>query len=190
MREAFRILAQRGLAAISPRRGVHVIDFSLDSLVDLFNMRAVLMGLGARYFAVMAVEDARTALDEALAALSDVAHARETDPATFTRATARISLLIARQCGSDSLGQLIEHQNDRSAWGTLWLSGRMDFATRERRLAATADYLAMGEAIRERNGADAEALMRRMVMLSRESAVAAIADRSDHRFDTRRMLVA
>ena len=190
VREALRLLSERGLAVIYPRRGASVVEVSLDSLVDLFNTRAVLMGLAARYFAAMASEEARGRLEAALEQLRAVSQAADTDPMSFLRATSRVGLLITRNCGSESLGHLIEHQNDSSAWGALWQSGRLDFVTRERRLSATGDYLDMGQAIGEKDGARAEAIMRRMVMLSRESAVAALAETRGESFDARRMLSA
>jgi DNA-binding GntR family transcriptional regulator len=190
VREALRILAQRGLAIIYPRRGARVVEVTLDGLVDLFNIRAVVMGLAARYFAVMAADEARARLDEALAELERVAYFEGTDAATFLRATTRVGLTISRGCGSESLSQLIAHQNQGSAWSSLWQSGRLDFLTRERRLSACADYQAMGAAIRRRDGAGAEAVMRRMIMLSRESAVAALAKARGQSFDARRLLSA
>jgi DNA-binding GntR family transcriptional regulator len=188
VREALRILVQRGLAVLYPRRGAFVIEVSLDSLVDLFNTRAVLMGLAASYFAVMASNDARARLTAALAQLAQVSQAEDTDPVSFVRATSRISHLISRHCGSESLARLIDHQNESSAWGSLWQGGRIDFGTRARRLAATADYLAMGEAIESKDGAQAEAVMRQMIMTSRESAVAALAASRGETYDARRML--
>ena len=71
--------------------------------------------------------------------------------------------------------------------------GRADVSIsspRERRLSATGDYVDMGEAIGKKDGARAEAIMRRMVMLSRESAVAALAEVRGQSFDARRMLTA
>jgi DNA-binding GntR family transcriptional regulator len=190
VREALRTLSERGLAVIYPRRGASVVELTLDNLVDLFNTRAVLMGLAARYFAAMATDEARARLEAALQQLQTVSHAKGTDPISFVRATSRVGLLISRHCGSESLGHLIAHQNDSSAWGALWQSGRIDFVTRERRLAATGDYLDMGKAIGERDGGRAEAIMRRMVMLSRESAVAALAEMRGQSFDARRLLSA
>lgn len=85
--------------------------------------------------------------------------------------TSRVANIVSRNCGSDSLGTLIEHQNHNSAWGSLWLTGQIDFSTRERRLAAAGAYAEMGRAIDAKDGAKAEATMRLMVMRSRESAV-------------------
>lgn len=188
VREALRLLSARGLATIYPRRGAYVTEFTLDSLVDLFNTRAVLMGLAARYFAVMASDEARSRLAVAIDQLTMVGQAPETDALGFMIATSRISLIIARNCGSESLGRLIEHQNDSSAWGTLWHSGQIDFLTHERRLEGTAGYVEMAEAIDGRDGERADAIMRQMIMNSRERAVAALAEARGQSYDARRLL--
>ena len=188
VREALRILQQRGLAILYPRRGAFVVEVSLDALVDLFNTRAVLMGLAARYFAIMAGNEPREQIAEAIAQLTEVARAVETDAVSFIQVTTRISLLISRNCGSESLGHLIEHQNESSAWGSLWQGGRIDFATRERRMTAAADYAALGDAIVQRDGADAEAMMRHLVLVSRQNAVTALAKSRGATYDERRML--
>ena len=167
VREALRLLALRGLAVLYPRRGAFVVEVSLDSLVDLFNMRAVLMGLATRYFAIMASEAAHADLRDALAELTRVSKAPETDSLAFTAVTSRISGIIFVNCHSESLARLIEHQNDSSAWRSLWQSGRIDFETRERRREAAADYQKMGEAIGAHDGAAAEAAMRHLVMRAR-----------------------
>ena len=188
VREALRILSQRGLAILYPRRGAFVVEVSLDALVDLFNTRAVLMGLAARYFAVMSSEESRAHLAEDVGRLAEVAKADDSDAAAFIRVTSRISILISRSCGSESLGRLIEHQNESSAWGALWQSGQIDFGTRERRLTAAADYTALGDAIARGDGTDAEAVMRHLIMISRQSAVASLAHSRGETYDPRRML--
>jgi DNA-binding GntR family transcriptional regulator len=188
VREALRLLALRGLAVLYPRRGAFVVEVSLDSLVDLFNTRAVLMGLATRYFAIMATEEVREELKEALAELSRVSKAAETDSLAFIGVTTRIGILITRNCGSESLSRLIEHQNDSSAWRSLWQSGRIDFETRERRREGATDYQRMGEAIERHDGAAAEAGMRHLVMRARESAVAALSRMRGEPYDARRLI--
>jgi DNA-binding GntR family transcriptional regulator len=188
VREALRLLALRGLAVLYPRRGAFVVEVSLDSLVDLFNMRAVLMGLATRYFAIMASEAAHKELQDALAELTRVSKAPETDSLAFTAVTSRISGIIFFNCHSESLARLIEHQNDSSAWRSLWQSGRIDFETRERRREAAADYQKMGDAIEDHDGAGAEAAMRHLVMRARESAVAALSRMRGETYDERRLI--
>lgn len=187
VREALRILAQRGLAVLYPRRGAFAVDVDLDALMDLFNTRAVLMGLAARYFAAMATEAIKAELADGVEQLARVAMAQDSDALSFIRVTSRISVLISRNCGSDSLGRLIEHQNESSVWGSLWQSG-IDFETPERRNVAAMDYAALKDAILRGDGFDAEAMMRHLITVSRENAVATLAARRGETYDPRRML--
>jgi DNA-binding GntR family transcriptional regulator len=187
VREALRLLAQWDLAVILPRRGAFVTGVSLDSLVDLFNIRAVVMGLAARYFALMATEEDRAAMKAALGRLDAVARQSQ-DVKAFLHHTTQVGVLIATCCGSDALSRIIKHQNRSSAWSLLWQSGRLDFTTRERRMTAMADYLNMGQAIQDHDGERAEAIMRRMIMVSRENAVMALAASRGESYDARRLL--
>lgn len=188
VREALRLLAQRGLAVVYPRRGAYVIELGLDSLADLFNTRAVLMGLAARYFAAVASEAARENLAAAVDHLRDVGYEPDVDPESFIRATSRIGLVITRNCGSESLGRLIEHQNANSLWGTLWHAARIDFLTPQRRFTGVEDYVELTAAIDARDDARAEAVMRRMIMNSLKSAIEALAEARGQSYDARRLL--
>jgi DNA-binding GntR family transcriptional regulator len=188
VREALRLLAQRGMAVLYPRRGAFVVEMSLGSLVDLFNMRAVLMGLAARYFAVMASDEARGMLDATLEQMEADSFVDDGDPARFVQLVTRIGHCLSRNCGSPSLSRLIEYQNDNSAWRTLWRSGWIDFQSRERRLGATADYADMGAAVRRMDGALAESKMRHILMVSRDHSVAALAKNRGETYDSRRLL--
>ena len=173
-REALRLLAARGLAVLYPRRGAFVVEVSLDSLIDLFNTRAELMGLATRHFAAHASDAACGEIKASVAELAHISKAAETDSLAFTAVTSRISGLISGHCGSEWLCRLIEHQNDSSAWRSLWQSGRIDFVTLDRRREAAADYRTMADAIERRDTAVAEACMRHLVMRSKESALAAL----------------
>lgn len=188
VREALRILVVRDLAVIYPRRGAFVTGVSLDSLVDLFNIRAVFMGLACRYFAVMAGDRERQELAEGLAELEAANRDLNIDPRQFVRRTGRVGVIIARGCGSPALSRIIEHQNQSSAWSSLWQSGRLDFTTPERRDVATQDYLDLGDAIETHDGERAESIMRKMIMVSCANALTALAEVRGEAFDPRRLL--
>src|SRR5204863_9798445 len=98
VREAIRILTHRGLAVLYPRRGAYVVEPSLDTIIDLFNTRAVLMGLAARYFASMATTEARKELQIAIDHLTGLGEASDATAHDYIRATTRIGRTIARNC--------------------------------------------------------------------------------------------
>lgn len=189
-REAIRALAQRGLAEFTPRRGAFVVDLGIDGVIDLFNTRAVLLGLAARYFASMAALDARARLTKRIAALEELGREPDADPIRFAVAAGRIGSVIARHCGSPSLGRLIQTQIDSSAWGTIWRHEPIDFQTRERRLICAADYQELHRAITRGEGAHAETVMRRILLRSQNSAVAVLSRARGEDYDERRLLIA
>ena len=189
-REAIRALAQRGLAEFTPRRGAFVVDLSIDAVIDLFNTRAVLLGLAARYFASMATLDARARLTKATAALEALGREPDADPIAFAVAAGRLGSIIARHCGSVSLGRLLQTQIDSSAWGTIWRHEPLDYTTRERRLVAAADYSELHRAVALAEGAHAETVMRRIMLRAQHSAVAVLSAARGETFDERRLLIA
>lgn len=189
-REAIRALAQRGLAIFYPRRGAYVVDLSIDAVIDLFNTRAVLLGLAARYFAAMAELEPRTKLNDATARLEALGAEVGTDPIKFARAAGRIGAIIAQHCGSPSLGRLLHSQVDSSAWGTIWRHEMLDYVTRERRLIAASDYVDLAKAIARGDGANAETAMRRIMLRSQTNAVAVLSGARGETFDERRLLSA
>jgi len=187
VREALRMLSQRGLAILYPRRGAFVVEVSLGSLIDLFNVRAVLMGIAARYFAAMATDEARAMLDSAVAEMQADCELDREDPARFIQIVTRIGHVLSRNCGSISLSRLIEFQNENSPWRTLWRSGRIEFQSRARRIAVAGDYAAMNGAVHRQDGAAAEAKMRGIILVSRDHSAAALAKSRGETFDPRRM---
>src|ERR1700730_14983994 len=48
VREAIRALQERGLVNFFPRRGAYLINVKLDTIIEIFNVRACVMGLAAR----------------------------------------------------------------------------------------------------------------------------------------------
>ena len=188
VREAIRALAQRGLAVFYPRRGAFVVELSLNTLIDLFNTRAVLLGLAARYFATVGSAEAKERLAHAIASLRRLGEAPDCDPIAFAIETGRVGAVIFRNCGSHSLSSLIEHQIDASVWGTLWRHEVLDFLTRERRLSAVGDYTVLREAIEQRDGDRADLVMRRIVTTARENAIAALSRIRAETYDERRLL--
>lgn len=180
VREALRILGQRGLVELSPRRGASVIEISVDRLIDLFNIRSALMGLATRYFAAMASDAARSRLEQAIERVQEAASSDATDQGSYLRQIARVNHILATECASSALTKLVEDESYSVAWSSLWTSGRLGFKDRARRLESAAMYRQLGDAVLARDGAEAEATLRRMHRHSLDLAVQAMGrDRPD-----------
>jgi len=172
VREAIRALAARGLVEFLPRRGAYVVDISLDTIADLFNIRAALLGLAARCFARRPVPEGLAELCERAAAVQALAGALDTPVIAFTRAIGRMGTSLYRHCGNGHLTRMLQAQAEGSLWGLIWRERPLDFATPERRRAAADDWSAIVAAIQAGRDGEAERLTRKALFDSRDSALA------------------
>lgn len=102
IREALRILENRKLVSIVPQRGAQVTNLSRKELEDMFEIRAVLLGLASRRVALISNRKIENHLSVGLAKLEKGVR----DGAAYSRASANLSLEIAKLSGNR---QLFEH---------------------------------------------------------------------------------
>lgn len=172
VREAIRALEKRGLVELFPRRGAYVVDITLDAIADIFNIRAVLLGLAARNLALRpeAGEPIAELVGHA-AGLQPLAAAEDTDPVAFALAVGRTGGVMYRHCGNAHLIRMLRQQNQGSLWGLIWRERPLDFLTIKRRSEAARDWLAIAMAIRTGDGSAAERLVRKALFDSRDGAL-------------------
>lgn len=163
IREALRILENRGLATIQPQHGAHVAKLSRQELEDMFDIRIVLLGLASRTVAERLTADHARRLQDALAALMA---ARE-DASAYAGASARMSLLMADLSGN---GQLAEHL--KSFAQHIGRYARLGFVTAARREQSLRSWRKLLKAILARDGQAAESLHRKLSQANRAAALA------------------
>ncbi|MBV9834309.1 MAG: GntR family transcriptional regulator [Alphaproteobacteria bacterium] len=175
VREAIRALEKRGLVELFPRRGAWVVDITLDAIADIFNIRAVLLGLAARN--VAARPDAPEAIAEMLSHCSGLrvqAARDDVDPVAFALAVGRTGGIMYRQCATPHLIRMLRDQNQGSLWGLIWRERPLDFFTAERRRETAQDWSDIAQAIAQRDGARAERVVRKALYDSRDGAMATL----------------
>jgi DNA-binding GntR family transcriptional regulator len=172
VREAIRDLAQRGLVNFLPRRGAYVVNLSLDTIADVFNMRATLMGLAVRMIALRgdhgALDEVRRRVDALETMVADE------DPVRFARYIGRIGAALTELCTSEPLAELLRRQVRYSIWGLIWREKPLDFLSERRRRAAASEWRALLRAIEAGRDAEAETLQRRIHFTARDNALKAI----------------
>lgn len=188
VREAIRVLARRGLVDFTPRRGAFAVELTVDTLIDTFNVMALLIGLAGRYFALMADEDMLARLATIVTSFEELAEDPDCDPMEFAFAAARVGAFINRNCGSEPVASLLHHQFNNSTWNTVWRNAPLDFLTPQRRRQAAALTRARLEAFRARDGGEADRISREMTYIARDHAVAAFSARRKATFDPRRLV--
>lgn len=174
VREAIRALEQRGLVNFFPRRGAYVVNVTLDTIVEIFNVRAALMGLAARDLARRKDPQLILDLQAGIADLRELAKARGTPPDRFARAVARIGGLVAARCGNQYLARLLRHQLDRTLWGFIWRDRPLDFFTSRRQLSAVREWEDVAAAIAAKRDGDAERSQRLIFFNARDAAIATL----------------
>ena len=157
-----------------PRRGTHVVGQSLDVIADLFNMRAVLVGLASRYVARRRDPAVIASLQAQVDALSAAVERPGVTPLAFARMGGDTAAVIVRHCGASWLVQMLTDHAHHSGWGMIWRKRALDFKTP---LApALRPAITRLVALIARRRADAERLLRQMMFESRDRVLAAIAE--------------
>jgi DNA-binding GntR family transcriptional regulator len=172
VREAIRALSKRGLVEFRPRRGAFVIGVTLDAVADIFNIRAVLLGLAAHSLAKLPkAQRPEAQLMELVAHVRTLAASRNVDAVQFAQAVGRIGRTIFASCGNAHLARILREEAAGSLWGHLWREHTLDFLTPRRRNVAAADWTALIDAIVAGDGSRAAALTRKALFDSRDAAI-------------------
>jgi len=164
VREALRLLEQRGLVSIVPQRGAQVTKLSRTELEDLFEIRGVLLGLASHRVTRTYGDEAAAVLRRGHGQLKDAVG----DATAYARASAELVAEIARLSGNAQLATYILDFAQRIGRYT-----RLGLATPERRARSLAIWGRLIRAIAAGDADKAEAIHRR---LSAENLAAAMAE--------------
>lgn len=164
VREALRLLEQRGLVSIVPQRGAQVTKLERRELEDLFEIRAVLLGLASRRVARDYSPESASVLASGLSKLK----AAVGDGSAYARASAEMAAAIARLSGNRQLAEYIADFALR-----IGRYARLGLATPERRARSLSNWGRLLRAMAAHDAERAEAIHRK---LSTENLVAAMAE--------------
>ncbi len=188
VRDALRTLETRGLVRIYPRRGVFVVALSPNRLADVFNVRAELLGLAARYMSRRRPEAGLAELASKARDLTTAVHDPNINAMGFALANGRLGATVYRHCGSDYLMDLLRDQSDRSIWDFIWRQKPLDFTTDERRREAAALWARGAEAIHAGDEDIAERTIQTILFTSRDNVLATLAASRKQDIDAVRLI--
>jgi DNA-binding GntR family transcriptional regulator len=172
VREAIRALSKSGLVEFRPRRGAFVIGVTPDAVADIFNIRAVLLGLAAHSLAKLPLKQRPvTELNDRLAQIRTLAADRNVAPMTFAQALGRTGRTIYNSCGNAHLTRILREEAAGSLWNYLWREHTLDFLTHKRRKTAANDWSNLIDAIVGGDGTRAAAITRKALFDSRDAAI-------------------
>lgn len=167
VREALRILENAGLVTIAPRRGAIVTQLSEQEVADIFEIRGVLSGLGARRLACNRNDREITMLKHHLAQLKTLAHKQgpEAD-AQYVEAVISFGLAISEASGNKRLNSLVTllfHQTLRYS--------RLGLSSVERRVQSLANWSRLVDHIIAGEADEAEQIARLLIEQSKTHAI-------------------
>jgi DNA-binding GntR family transcriptional regulator len=169
VREALRLLGSRGLVTILPQRGALVTLLTRDELQNLFEIRAVLLGLAARDAArrYTPSDDATLA-----AGIASLAKGRN-DVDAYVRASAAMVARLAALSRNAELAQMIAGFAQRIGRYT-----RLGLAEQKRRARSLASWRLLVHAISAKDERRAEEITRGLALENRDAALLAIETRA------------
>lgn len=165
VREALRLLEQRGLVTILPQRGARVMDLSRKELEDLFEIRAALLGLASRRLAAGRDPAALRELRAGVAALERAL----ADASRYAQASAALVMAITRLSGNVQLLDYIGGFAQR--FGRY---ARLGLARRDRREQSLAHWRKLVRAIAAGDETSAEATHRQLALSNLAAGLAEI----------------
>lgn len=178
VREALRILENAGLVTIAPRRGAIVTQLSVKEVADVFDIRAVLAGLGARCLAETREQSDIDMLRNKLSWLRKLA--AKTGPkaaANYVDAVVEFGLTISEASGNERLNSMVTllfHQTMRYS--------RLGLSTPERRMQSYDNWSELVDHIVEGRPEQAERTARLLVEQSKAHSMQILRDEGEPTF--------
>ena len=172
LRQAMDRLVDEGLLERSDTGRCHVARFSLDDIKDAIEVRGMLEGTAARIAAERGMVPERAArINEVLAALDQAVGPDHLDFKAYVPLNEEFHDLLSRLAGSTILAREVERANRLPvASPSAFLQGQELIPYFRESLAhAQRQHRALFEAIRNREGARAEALAREHARLARSN---------------------
>jgi DNA-binding GntR family transcriptional regulator len=174
VREALRLLAQRGSVEIKASRGAVVTGYSLERLADVFAVGGMLIALGARYVARHRQQASLDRIAERVRRVESMTEAGFSPPLEFATAIGGVMAAIVVESGNPAIRAQVSAVLNRSVWRAMW-EHPCDHLTLERQqqeAAALADALSQ---IESGNADAAEIVLRRFHQAHADQVVTVLA---------------
>lgn len=171
IREALRILERDGVVNIEPRKGASVTQLSTDELIEIYQVRGVLLGLAMAISSERFVDTDLKWLNGKLVALRENTLQPDAVAGPAHAATsAEMALYLIKLSGNRRLEFLLTQMTAQIARYT-----RVGLATAERRARSLETWTDLFEAMKAHNASAAERLGRKLVSDTLHSALTRIA---------------
>lgn len=166
VREALRRLDSEGLVEFTPNRGARVTAWSERELDDLYDIRALLEGQGARLAATRVSPEQLEELDDVAARMSRLARKGAPAADDLTALNSVFHRAVARASGNSQLDGLV-----RSIIDVPLVYRTFQRYSPERLLASSFHHVELVHALRAHDAGWAEAVMRGHILAARTTVL-------------------
>lgn len=166
VRDALRMLQNAGLVTIHPYRGAHVTELSVQEVKEIYQVRAALVGLRARW---IAEDPAREALLAGIAAAIGDLRTLAADAGrgtAYVAAARRVNRLLTESVSNRWLRSMLQALTLQTARYT-----RLALAAPERRRESARLWGALLAALEAGDADDAQAIASRISLATRDAAI-------------------
>jgi len=171
IREALRILERDGVVRIEPHRGASVIRLSTDELIEIYQVRTVLLGLAMALCCTRCTDVDVAWLVRRLGEMKAAGrHPDELAGALHASISAEMALYIVGHAGNERLARLLTQMSAQIARYT-----RLGLSSAQRRAQSLGTWGDVVDAMRRRDAADAERAGRTLVTETLRFALGRIA---------------
>lgn len=174
VREALRRLDAEGLVEFTPNRGARVTAWSEQELDDLYDIRALLEGHGARLAATRVTDEQLDVLCELAAEMERLARRGSSAADELTTLNGLFHRAVAHASGSSQLESLV-----RSIIDVPLVHRTFQRYSPERLLASSFHHVELVQALQAHDGAWAEAVMRGHILAARTTVRMSMRSESD-----------
>ena len=120
VRDALRLLAQRGSVQLNPKRGAVVCGYSLDTLADVFAVAGMLISLGARYVAHHRHPACLETIRERVGRIEKMVAKGFSEPLDFATALGAFTAAVVVGSGNSYVRSQLSAVLNRSVWRAMW----------------------------------------------------------------------
>jgi len=159
IREALRILERDGVVSIRPRHGASVTQLSADEMMEIYQIRAALLGVAFELFSSLATDNDLKFLGDTLARVQAIAVPDEQATALIhAELSATMATYICDRCGNRKLAALLNQMSLQVARYT-----KLGLSSVQRRTQSVQNWQKVLDAITRCDGAAANQAGKQMV---------------------------
>lgn len=167
IRDALAQLERHHFVEKLPRFGCRVVSVDMGEIAELYEMRAMLLGLASSRAARLATDEETAELLELTSNLTRLADG-DAGASIYQREVFLVQAKLIRMASSNWLADMYQLISNQSLWRVMVRGKNAVFGSKERRQHSAQDWLALAQAVAARDSKASEAAARALIEASWE----------------------